>query len=445
MTGALGDNDCIPVATKTTGAIFRSFSPTASPTRYFPKMETVLAGSTTTMGTDIASEVLPSVARTMNFRLTVRDNVASQGQTNFGDMAVTVDATKGAFTVTSQNTDGITWIQGTTQTITWNVGGTNVAYAPNVAGDQFVDILLSTDNGATFSTVLASNVANDGSETITVPNIAFPYCRIMVKAHSHIFFNVNVKNIAIGYVVATTTTCTDYTRVFPATAMATGWTAYNLPVAPGVIDNYIISDANLRVVLTAARTNQVSVGLVKPGSSTVDVVAFDGPTSGCANNKANLNAIFDDEGAAFNCNATATGASYIPVTSLASLDGISSLGQWRFAAKSTNTANTISSVTLTLCHTDTTVTLATPELEFQDFTLYPNPNKGDFTIKFTSASTNDIKINVHDIRGRQVYEKSFSNTGAFNQNVNLNKVASGVYLVSIIDGAKKTVKRIVVE
>ncbi|MEN9488802.1 MAG: hypothetical protein RL494_1067, partial [Bacteroidota bacterium] len=69
----------------------------------------------------------------------------------------------------------------------------------------------------------------------------------------------------------------------------------------------------------------------------------------------------------------------------------------------------------------------------------------DFTIKFTSASTNDIKINVHDIRGRQVYEKSFSNTGAFNQNINLNKVASGVYLVSIIDGAKKTVKRIVVE
>ena len=49
------------------------------------------------------------------------------------------------------------------------------------------------------------------------------------------------------------------------------------------------------------------------------------------------------------------------------------------------------------------------------------------------------------MRGRQVYEKSFSNTGSFNQNINLNKVEAGVYLVSIIDGAKKTLKRIVVE
>jgi hypothetical protein len=44
-----------------------------------------------------------------------------------------------------------------------------------------------------------------------------------------------------------------------------------------------------------------------------------------------------------------------------------------------------------------------------------------------------------------VYEKSFSNTGTFNQNINLNKVEAGIYLVTITDGAKKTVKRIIVE
>ena len=89
--------------------------------------------------------------------------------------------------------------------------------------------------------------------------------------------------------------------------------------------------------------------------------------------------------------------------------------------------------------------LGTANFEFQDFNLYPNPNKGSFNIKFTSTSTNEIKINVHDMRGRQVYEKSFSNTGAFNQNINLDKVEAGIYLVSIVDGAKKTVKRIVVQ
>ncbi|WP_395059881.1 reprolysin-like metallopeptidase [Flavobacterium sp.] len=89
--------------------------------------------------------------------------------------------------------------------------------------------------------------------------------------------------------------------------------------------------------------------------------------------------------------------------------------------------------------------LGTAAFEFQDFGLFPNPNKGNFNLRFTSASTNDIKVNVHDMRGRQVYEKSFSNTGAFNQNINLNKVEAGIYLVTIADGAKKTVKRIVVE
>ncbi|MEO8235367.1 MAG: T9SS type A sorting domain-containing protein [Flavobacterium sp.] len=90
-------------------------------------------------------------------------------------------------------------------------------------------------------------------------------------------------------------------------------------------------------------------------------------------------------------------------------------------------------------------TLATADFEFTNFSLYPNPNNGVFNVKFTSTTSNDIKVNVHDIRGRQVYEKSFSNNGAFNQNINLGKVQAGVYIVSVIDGDQKTVKRIVVK
>ena len=89
--------------------------------------------------------------------------------------------------------------------------------------------------------------------------------------------------------------------------------------------------------------------------------------------------------------------------------------------------------------------LGTANTEFQDFGLFPNPNKGQFTLKFTSSTSNDIQVNVHDMRGRLVYDKSFSNTIAFNQNINLNKVEAGIYLVSVVDGAKKTVKRIVIE
>lgn len=440
------------IVTKATGPNWRSFSPTASTFRYFPQLATTLANSPTTAGTDINTEALSSVARTLNFRLTVRDNAAFSstapvkvGQTNFDDMIVSVSTATGPFDVTSQNVDGISWTQGTSQTITWAVNGTNLAYAPGTAGDQFVDILLSTDGGLTYPTVLAANTPNDGTQVITVPNVAAPFCRVMVKAHSHIFYDINSKAFAIGYTVTTTTTCTDYTRTFPSTAIPTGWTGYGLPASPGVTDSYTISDANVKVVATAARTNQVSFGLVKPGSGTVDFVLFDGPTSGCANSKANLNAIFDDEGVAFNCNATATGASYIPVSALSGVDGMNSSGQWILAAKSSVAGNTLTSATLTLCHTDTTITLAVPEIEFQDFGLFPNPNNGSFTIKFTSATSSDVKIMVHDMRGRSVYDKSFANTGTFNQNIKLDNVEAGIYLVSIVDGAKKTVKRIVVE
>ncbi|MGX7668789.1 reprolysin-like metallopeptidase [Flavobacterium pedocola] len=432
-------------AGKTAGPNWRTFAPTASPTRYFPTMSTVLAGLTATPGIEVASEALSSVARTLNFRLTVRDNAPFSssapikvGQTNFDNMVVTVDATRGPLTVTSQNTDGISWNPGQTQTITWAVNNTNTS-----TGGTNVDILLSTDNGATFGTVLVANTPNDGSETITVPSTLAPYCRVMVKASGSIFFNVNVKSFAIGYIVTTTTTCTDYTRTFsPAQAMATGWTGYTIPA---ITDSYTISDANFKIVCTAARTNQVSFGLVKPGSSVVDYVAFDGPTSGCGNAVANMNVVFDDEGAAFSCANTNSGAAYRPVSSFATLDGMNSAGTWRLAAKSTVTTNTITSATLTLCHTDTTITLASESFGLENFSIYPNPNKGNFNVQFTSNSSNEIKIGVHDMRGRLVFENDFQNTGTFNQNIALSNVQAGIYVVTVQDGERKEVKKIVIE
>ena len=81
----------------------------------------------------------------------------------------------------------------------------------------------------------------------------------------------------------------------------------------------------------------------------------------------------------------------------------------------------------------------------QNLVLYPNPNKGSFNIKFDSASGNDINISVFDIRGRAIFGKTFQNTGAFDQNVNLENIQSGVYLLTVADGQRKETKKIVVE
>jgi hypothetical protein len=177
-----------PVVGSAVGPMVRSFEGTTNPIRYIPRLsDLVTTGGSTTW------EVLPSVSRTMEFALTVRDNNAGGGQTADDLMTVTTNASAGPFTVSSQNSATV-WPQGSTQTITWNVAGTNAA--PINAAN--VDILLSKDGGLTYPTVLATATPNDGSHDIVVPNGESSTCRIMVKGSGNIFFNINSAVIDIS-------------------------------------------------------------------------------------------------------------------------------------------------------------------------------------------------------------------------------------------------------
>lgn len=184
-------NATVPSATKTTGVTFRSYNSTSSPTRYFPRMASVLAGATTTAGSELTVEALSSVARTLNFRVTVRDNRAGGSANNSDDTVITVNATAGPFSVSSPNT-AVSYVGGSTQTVTWAVAGTT-ANGVNCAN---VDILLSTDSGATWSTLLAAT-PNDGTQAVTIPNTPGTTNRIMVKGTNHIFFDVSNTNFTI--------------------------------------------------------------------------------------------------------------------------------------------------------------------------------------------------------------------------------------------------------
>ncbi|HLA55754.1 MAG TPA: GEVED domain-containing protein [Flavobacterium sp.] len=185
-------NATAPNATKTSGVNFRSYNPTASPVRYFPKMSSVLTGATTTAGSELTVEALPSVARILNFRLTVRDNRAGGSGNNSDDMVVTVNATAGPFSVSAPNT-AVSYVGGATQTATWVVGGTT-ANGVNCAN---VDILLSTDGGNTYPVTLLAATPNDGTQAVTIPNTPGTTNRIMIKGTNHIFFDVSNTNFTI--------------------------------------------------------------------------------------------------------------------------------------------------------------------------------------------------------------------------------------------------------
>ena len=180
-----------PSATKTTGVNFRSYLSSTSTSRSFPKISSVLTGATTTAGSELTVEALSSVARTMNFRLTVRDNRAGGSGNNSDDMILTVNATAGPFSVNVPNT-AVTYVGGSAQTITWAVAGTT-ANGVNCAN---VDILISTNGGTSFTTLLAAT-PNDGTQAVTIPNIAGTTNRIMVRGTNHIFYDISNTNFTI--------------------------------------------------------------------------------------------------------------------------------------------------------------------------------------------------------------------------------------------------------
>ena len=192
-----------PVATATGGPNFRSFDPSLDSNRYFPNLASLATNGPFTW------EVLPSVARVMDFRLTVKDNHAVGTCNDFIDLTVTTNASAGPFVITYPSATGITWVGGSTQTVTWSVANTNVA--PINCTD--VRILLSVDGGQTYPYVLSPTTANDGTETIVCPNVSTNTARVMVMSGAQTFFDISNNNFTI--------TCgTTQTPVFNALSVA---------------------------------------------------------------------------------------------------------------------------------------------------------------------------------------------------------------------------------
>ncbi len=181
-------SNAAPQSTWTVGPMYRAKMPIASPDRYMPQLTDVIAGNLTPTW-----EVTPSVGRTMNFSFMVRDNEINGAQTADDLMQVTVAGGAGPFTVTSQTT-AVTWNEGTTEQITWNVANTTAApvSTPNV------DIFLSLDGGLTYPTTLATGVPNNGTANVLVPSgSATTTARVMVRGAGNIFYALNSSDFSI--------------------------------------------------------------------------------------------------------------------------------------------------------------------------------------------------------------------------------------------------------
>lgn len=426
-TSAEGDAS-VALSTKTNGPLFRSLPPVSTTVRYMPSFENVLAGRLRSRW-----ESVSDVARTLNFVFTARDN-ANEGlaQTVSDEMVVNVSGMAGPFEVTSQNIDNLSWFQDTNQTITWNVNGAN-----SLAGASRVNIKLSTDNGVTFSTVLASNVPNDGSETITVPNVASRFCRIMIEPTDNIFYAVNSKAFAIGYLVESDCQTYNFQTTFPYAIPEQGNFA-NINVTVPSSDTFV-SDVNVNVDISHTYFSDVQMELRSPQATAVKLLY-----NGCGANDSSLKINFDDAGGDLVCGNTAL-QSVAPLGVLGDFNGESSQGVWSLRIRDifTNDTGFLNAASVTICTQN--YTLVPYEEINKDLIVSSMDNDENFNVKYISTTSNDIEILVYDTSGRRLFDERFQNNGGFDQDIKLqNKPQSGVYFVTLLDGKiKKTAKIII--
>ncbi|MFC6269507.1 zinc-dependent metalloprotease [Frigoriflavimonas asaccharolytica] len=195
---------------------FRSYPPSTSPTRTYPLLARILDGSNYGVG-----DKLPSVSVVTTHNLTVRDNNANGGGVANAVVFITVNGAIGPFLETT-NLSGI-YTGSTSQTITWSVNGTNVA-------TPTVNILLSTDGGLTFPTTLVAATPNDGSQSVTFPNVNTASARIKVESVGNIFFDISNANFTIVPELNVSVTGTNVNTGSDGSATATpigGSTAFN--------------------------------------------------------------------------------------------------------------------------------------------------------------------------------------------------------------------------
>lgn len=398
---------------KSTGPNWLSFPATASGSRTFPQLSTVLAGLNVTgplPGGDAGAniEALSSVSRTLNFRVTVRDNKAyvpgsTIGQTSFTDAVVTVTNTAGPFAVTAPNS-ALYITPGSNYTVTWSVNGTN-AGSVNCAN---VNILLSSDGGQTFPTVLASNTPNDGSQSVTMPNTTGSSYRVKVESVGNIFFDISNSNFTLGAAPA----CPGPYDV--STNGTTGGAA-TIPVNEDIKGLINVGGDNDYYRFVPSSTGSVTITLTTlPANYQLRLLNSAGSTLATSANNGTANETIT-------ANLTG-GATYYA----------------RVYPRNNNTFNATS------CYTLRVQTGTTSRSEGTDFItsssargaiiaegvrIFPNPAGNVLNISIDELK-NNTTLQVYDITGKMVLQQQ---TAKNVTQLNVSKLPSGIYMLNIKD------------
>lgn len=428
-----------PISTSVAGPNFKSFPSSQSSKRFFPSFNNVLNGNLSPVW-----EVVPSVSRSLNFSVTVRDNNINAGKIA-QDVANVNVADAGPFEITSQNSSGINWQTGETRIITWNVAGTTA----NGIDTDFVNILLSTDGGLNFDTVLSENTANDGEENIIVPDIQAETCRILIEPVDNIYFAVNLVPFSIN--TENTEICDGFDNL-NAVSIPDGGGTFENPVEGLTVSSTInipnnvtnISEINVTLNVSHSYINDLEFELQAPNGDSILLWSRN------CGSEDNFFITFNDNASTLpapgaDCNGLTNGtyAPYSNETDLLSLFSNGTAGEWTLSFSDFFPQDTgiLNSWEIEICTTNFSV----DESLFNEFSIVPNPNQGVFDINLNQPIGDDAVISIYDIRGRLI-ESLKPNTNSSTINIQLkNQYQNGTYIIEIENSNGRIVKKLILK
>jgi hypothetical protein len=162
--------------------LFRSYIPQPTGIRDFPTIGTQVNGATTMQA---RGETLPTTARTLNFRLTVRDGKSGQST---DDVKVTVVVANPGFAVLSPNIAGPI-AANTTIPVTWRVAETDSE--PVSCNNVDIKLFTFSEDATTFGITHLVTARNNGEATVNIPNMNNSKARISIECSDNIFYDIS--------------------------------------------------------------------------------------------------------------------------------------------------------------------------------------------------------------------------------------------------------------
>jgi len=81
-----------------------------------------------------------------------------------------------------------------------------------------------------------------------------------------------------------------------------------------------------------------------------------------------------------------------------------------------------------------------------DLSVYPNPASDRLNIKFNTSTADDFNITIYNVTGQEVYKEKLNNfIGSYNNEININDFAQGVYLMQVKSSKGAVTQKVVVQ